>query len=89
MSAIESLEKPMISLENRLLDLVADVFGLEREALRPDMTATDIDGWDSLGHVTFLSLAEGTFAVTLPEDTKERIGSLPDLLTALRRHGAV
>ena len=77
----------MASIESRLLDLVADVFGVDRDTLNPNMRSVDIDGWDSLGHVTFLSMLESTFDVTLADDVKDRISSLPDILKALKDQG--
>jgi acyl carrier protein len=39
------------------------VFDDEKIQIRPEMTANDIDGWDSLSHVNLITAVEAEFSI--------------------------
>jgi acyl carrier protein len=43
--------------------VVGDVVGIADLELQPAMVATDVEGWDSLAHVTIIVSLEKTFGV--------------------------
>lgn len=62
-----------------LNDIFRMVFDDDTIVIRPDMTANDIDGWDSLSHVNLITTIETRFNVrfTQRELLKQRnIGDL-------------
>jgi acyl carrier protein len=46
-----------------LTEVLRDVFDDEELVARPDMTADDVDGWDSLSNIRFIMSVEKKFAV--------------------------
>lgn len=47
----------------RLNEVFQDVFGDDDIAVNDDTTAKDIDGWDSLRHITLLAAIEDEFDI--------------------------
>ena len=50
-------------LRDRLTSVFRDVFDDPSIAIFDEMTAADVDGWDSLTHVTLIVAAEKAFGV--------------------------
>jgi len=50
-------------LRDRLTGVFRDVFDDPSTAIFDEMTAADVDGWDSLPHVTLIVAAEKAFGV--------------------------
>jgi acyl carrier protein len=46
-----------------LTDVFRDVFFDDGIILRPDMTAKDIEGWDSISHINLLCAVEAIFGL--------------------------
>ncbi len=72
-------------LLSRLTDVFRDAFDDDDITLTRDTTAADIEGWDSLMHVTLMLRVEGAFGgrMTSGEVTGlKNVGQLLDLLTA-------
>lgn len=49
--------------ETALTQIFHDVFDDDSIVLRPDLTASDVDGWDSLAHVRLLLTVERKFGI--------------------------
>lgn len=47
----------------RLSEIMADVFDVDDIVARPDMTADDVEQWDSLGHLRFVLAIQNAFKV--------------------------
>ena len=47
----------------KLTGIFRDVFANGALVARPDMTANDVDGWDSLSHVDMMVLVEEEFGI--------------------------
>jgi acyl carrier protein len=68
-----------------LTQVFRDVFGEDDLVLTPEMTAKDVDGWDSLTHVRLLVTIERKFNIkfTLPEVRElKNVGELADVIRA-------
>lgn len=50
-------------VRSRLERVFHDVFDDDSLVLRPDMTAADVDGWDSLEHINLIIAVEREFKV--------------------------
>lgn len=70
----------------KMLDICRDVFDDDSLVLTESTMAADVEGWDSLTHLSLVSELEETFdiAFTLDEVTGSR--NLGELLTALVKH---
>lgn len=61
------------------------VFDDDTIQIRPDMTANDVDGWDSLSHINLIITIEAKFKIrfTRKELLKQR--NVGDLITDIER----
>ncbi len=44
--------------ESELIDLVFDALGVNKDSIRPESQSHEIPEWDSLGHLSILSLLQ-------------------------------
>ncbi len=73
-------------IRDRLTQVFRDVFDDEEMEIFPEMSAGDVDEWDSLTHITLVLAVEKAFAVTLNAadvGKLENVGQMIDLLAAL------
>jgi acyl carrier protein len=70
---------------NDLQQVFRTVFGDPDLVVTPDMTANDVDGWDSLSHVTLILAVDQRFQVRL--GTKELLAmkNVGDMLTEVQK----
>jgi acyl carrier protein len=69
----------------RLAKIFEDVFDEESIKITPEMTAKDVDGWDSLTHIRLMLSVEKAFRIkfTASEIGKlENVGDLVKLIKA-------
>lgn len=64
----------------KLTDIFRDVFDDDSIVLRPDMTADDIEGWDSMSHITLVVAAEQAFGVKFPTAEIEELHDVSDFI---------
>lgn len=79
----------MSDVHHQLEDVFQSVFGEPALELRDDMTAADIDGWDSVAHINLMFAIEEQFGVRFAGNELaefENIGALKQYLA--RRIGA-
>ena len=77
------METPAIY--DKLTDILQDVFDDEDLKARPELTAADVDGWDSLSHIRLMLTVERAFGIkfTAAEIGKlENVGQLVDVIKA-------
>ena len=70
-------------LQTRLNNVFQDVFDDETIAIFPEMTARDLDEWDSLKHITLVLAVEREFRVRLKAaevGSLENVGQMIELL---------
>lgn len=51
-------------IQEKLQDIFREIFEDEKIILRRDMTAEDIEDWDSLTHIQLIETVENTFHIT-------------------------
>jgi acyl carrier protein len=76
------------SIVARLNEVFRDIFDDETIEIRRDMTASDIDGWDSLMHVRLIMAAERAFKVRIPSTKIANLKNVGDLIDALESASA-
>jgi acyl carrier protein len=67
----------------RLTDIFHDVLDNDEIVLTPQLTANDVDGWDSLAHVRLILTVEKAFHVSFTASQVGRlknVGELADLI---------
>jgi len=74
-----------IALYERLTTIFHNVFDDDEIVLTPQLTASDVDGWDSLRHVRLVVSVEKGFGVRFAASEVGRlknVGDLADLIAA-------
>lgn len=66
-------------MDERLVEIVEDLFDLPADAVRPDLSREDVELWDSLNHLRLVSAVEGAFGVKFSMADIESINGLPRL----------
>ena len=66
-------------------DIFRDLFADDTIVLTPDTTADDIDGWDSIKHISLIVAVEDRFGIRIGTGEIEQLTNVGDLLAAIRR----
>jgi len=74
------------TVEERVRAILADVFGLEPEAIGPETSAETVEGWDSLQQLTVVLALEEEFDVSLDDEEATTAVTLPSIVTIIRGH---
>ena len=69
----------------RLINLMADLFRCDTNEINETTGPGDIDGWDSLGHVSLMSEIESQFGLHVPVEDALEVTSVADLVGILDR----
>ncbi len=67
-------------VNDKLTGIFRDVFDDDHIVLRHDMTADDIDEWDSMSHVTLVVAAERTFGIKFRTAEIEELHNVGDFV---------
>lgn len=68
---------------NRLTQVFNAVFNNQPIVLRDDMTANDVDQWDSLSHMLLISEIESEFAFKFKLKDLNRMATVGDLINII------
>jgi len=74
----------MSDFENRVQDVFREVFDRDDLVIYNEMQAKDVEGWDSLTHITLIMTLEDTFKIKFT--TREVMGfqNVGEMLDCLR-----
>lgn len=69
-------------ITSRLETVFQDVFDDASLLIREDMTADDVEDWDSIEHVYLITSIEKSFGIEMPDimEKPENIGKLIDII---------
>ena len=72
-----------MTTQDKLNEIFCEVFDDDDIKIAPEMTANDVDGWDSLSHVNLIVAIEGRFGIRFSQ--KELLGfkNVGDLLRCI------
>lgn len=59
------------------------VFDDDAIQIAPEMTANDIDGWDSLSHINLITSVEATFKIHFTQKELMTLKSIGDLIKTI------
>jgi acyl carrier protein len=69
----------------RLTSIFREVFDDDDLVLKPELTANDVDGWDSLAHIRLILSVQKAFGVKFSAVEMSRLKNVGDLIT-LTKH---
>ena len=75
----------MSTLE-QLNSILRTVFDNPSLAVRPDTTADEVDGWDSLSHVNVVLAVEGAFQIRFSQKELLSFQKVGDMVEGIDRH---
>jgi len=75
-------EMAIMETLNEIFQMVFDDADIR---VRPDTTANDVDGWDSLSHVNLITAIEAKFSIRFTQKELLRQKNVGDLITDLEK----
>lgn len=75
------------SLETRVIQVVADVFGVPVEGVSMDTTKDDVDGWDSVNVIHLVMALESEFGVSVSVEETADLLSVALIHVLLKEKG--
>lgn len=69
---------------SRLTDVFHDVFDDDSIALSPQLSAKDVDGWDSLMHIRLILTVEKAFKIKFSTSEIGKLGNVGDLAALIK-----
>lgn len=58
----------MVDADLSVREIIGSMFDVSPDSITRETVAADVDGWDSLGHVTLMMMIERRLKVVLGED---------------------
>lgn len=68
---------------DKLNEIFCEVFDDDDIKIAPEMTANDVDGWDSLSHVNLIVAIEGRFGIRFNQKELLSFKNVGDLLRSI------
>jgi acyl carrier protein len=68
-----------------LTELFHDLFADDTIVLTPDTTAGDVEGWDSIKHISLIVAVEDRFGIRFGTSEIEQLANVGELLAAIRQ----
>ena len=72
----------------KLNGIFQDVFDDDSVTVRPELTAHDVDGWDSLTHIRLMLTIEKAFAVRFSASEVGKLKNVGDLVNLISAKAA-
>jgi acyl carrier protein len=73
------------AIQDRLTPLFCDVFDRDDIVLRQEMTAKDIEGWDSFNHINLIVAIESSFGIKFHTSEIESLRDVGHLVELIER----
>ncbi len=73
-------------IKEQLQIIFRDVFEDETLIIQDDMTADDVEDWDSLTHFQMIMEVEQKFNIKFSIDEMEKLANVSDLVTRIEKH---
>ena len=75
-----------MSITETLNQVFSMVFDDDTIQIRSDMTANDVDGWDSLSHIILITTVESKFDIRFTQKELLRQRNVGDMVADIERH---
>lgn len=69
----------------RLTKIMRDVFDDDNLVVTPEVTANDVDGWDSVSHITLVVAIEQAFGIKFKSAELEKMKNVGQLVEQLEK----
>jgi acyl carrier protein len=73
-----------MELQDRLTQIFREVFDDDDINITPEMTANDVDGWDSLSHVNLIIAIETRFGIKFSQKELLTFKNVGDLINSIQ-----
>ena len=73
-------------IQEQLLSVFRSVFEIDDLQIADDMTADNIEQWDSLAHITLITEVEKSFEVRFRNAEVARLKNIGDLKALINKH---
>jgi len=70
----------------RLTSIFEDVFDEESIKVTPQLSAKDVDGWDSLAHIRLMLTVEKAFKIKFATSEIGKLENVGDLVKLIKAH---
>ena len=71
---------------SRLVEIFEDVFDEDTIKITPELSAKDVDGWDSLTHIRLILTIERAFKIKFSTSEIGRLENVGDLVSLIKAH---
>jgi acyl carrier protein len=71
---------------SRLTEIFEDVFDEDSIKITPELSAKDVDGWDSLTHIRLILTIEKAFKIKFSTSEIGRLENVGDLVSLIKAH---
>jgi acyl carrier protein len=82
MGEVLHMDEPQIYA--RLAEIFEDVFDEDSISVTPELSAKDVDGWDSLTHIRLMLTVERAFKIKLSVPEIGKLENVGDLVTLIK-----
>ena len=72
----------------RLTKIMRDVLDDDNLVLTPELTANDVEGWDSVSHITLIVAIEEAFAIKFKSAELEKMKNVGQLVEQIEKKTA-
>ncbi len=76
-------------MNNRLAELLADIFGMRESDIHPELKKADVGTWDSLKQMDLVVSLEKEYAIALDIPDILRMLTVKDIMNVLNEKGVV
>lgn len=73
----------MTEVRNEIVSIIRRTFDYDGP-IADDMTTDDVDGWDSLGHVTLILMIERALGIRFAESERDSLANVGELISLAR-----
>lgn len=72
-----------MNIYDKLQGVFCDVFDVDSIQLKPDLTAADVDEWDSLSHIRLMVAIEEEFGISFTSNEISSFKNVGELVAAI------
>lgn len=74
-------------MNQKLVEIFVDIYGLEPSEVSPELNIAGVDGWDSLNNLRFVTAVEEEFGIELTAEQIQQMTTMPSIISVLTEKG--
>jgi acyl carrier protein len=71
----------------KLYDIIADTFNIDKSIINDTMIVTDLETWDSMAHMLFITRIEESYEIELTGNEIAKLLSVSEIKDVLKEKG--